>query len=88
MLGGSPTLAEKAAVFIIQPRNCYRVSPWLPICLPGGSWVNFRHVLRSRLYIAVYTKYKSDHASWAFLKLIGLHVVLRNNLLGLFFFFF
>lgn len=84
MLGGSLTLAEKAAVFIIQPRSCYRADPQLPICLPSGSWVDFGQELRSRLYIAIYTEYKSDHVSRASLKLTGLHVVLRNSLLGLF----
>lgn len=54
------------------------------LCLPRGPWVDFCQELRSRLYIAIYTRYKSDHVSWASLRLVGLHVVPRNNLLGLF----
>ena len=68
MRGGSLTLAEKATVFITQPRSRYRLGPELPIRGPRGFWADFCHILRSGLYIGFCTKYKSDHVSSASLR--------------------
>lgn len=68
VLGGSVTLAEKAAVFITQPRSC---------CTAG--WVPASPLLRFGMPIVVYTKYRSGWVSFASCaSFMVFHVVCRT----------
>lgn len=85
MLGGSLTPAEKAAVFITQLRSCLWVSPELPICLLRGFWTDFCHVLRSDLYVVVYTKCNWSQSPWPHSNVCGIPCCPEEHLLGPFF---